>query len=133
MLKRLKPLLLTCLLLPALVFARSAPLVEPAPITVPAGLQTAAVEKAIRTGLLRREWTAQPISEGHMQATLVVRNKHTVKVDVAYDAQSIRFKYLSSANMNYELEDGVAEIHPNYMKWMDNVRRDIEISLLSAP
>lgn len=67
-----------------------------------------------------------------MQATLVVRNKHTVKVDVTYDAQSIRFKYLGSANMNYELEDDVAESHPNYMKWMDNVRRDIEMSLLSA-
>ncbi|WP_373976306.1 hypothetical protein NT239_05920 [Chitinibacter sp. SCUT-21] len=51
--------------------------------------------------------------------------KHVVTVAVEYDTKAYQIKYVDSINMNYEVIDGVAQIHPNYNRWVFNLNKEI--------
>ena len=109
--------------------AKAAELVDVDPLEVPAGMAQAKVAKAIKLALLGRRWSVGKEEPGYIEGTLNNR-KHMVKLAITYGRTEIKFKYLDSAEMNYREHDGTRYIHPNYYKWVNNVRSDISAELL---
>ena len=123
---------LTYLLLIPIAFmlmgARSAPLVDPDPIAVPAGLSAKDVSKAIRAGVARRGWVVSKDEGGKIDAVLNIRT-HTARIAIAYDPKTVKISYVSSTDLNYTEKDGARYIHRNYAKWIQNVVTDISQEL----
>lgn len=125
---------LTLLLIPFAVLlmgARGAPLVDPQPIAVPAGLTEKDVSKAIRTGVASRGWIVGKDDKGVIDATLNNR-EHQVVISIVYDAKQVKVNYVSSQNMNYSEKDGTRYIHKKYTQWAQNVVADINRELQVA-
>ncbi len=114
-----------------LLGARTGPLVDPAPITVPAGLSLKEVSRAIRTVIATRGWVVSIDEGGKIDAVLNLR-EHTAHIAIAYDTKEVRPTYVSSENLNYEEKKGVRYIHRNYLNWMNNVSTDITRALQVA-
>jgi hypothetical protein len=106
-------------------------LVDPPAISVPAGLDEKAVNKAIRLGVAQRGWVVSRQEPGFIEATLNLRS-HVAKVGITYDRSVISIRYLDSSNLDYAVKKGVARIHGNYLKWVNNLVRDITVQLQSA-
>jgi hypothetical protein len=118
-------------LVPILVLLIAAkPLVDPAPIEVPAGL-TEKAAKSIRLGVATRGWVVTQQEPGFMEATLHLRT-HVAKIGIKYDTRSIQINYLESQNLDFEVKKDVRYIHRNYLKWVDNVVNDIRVQLTVA-
>lgn len=120
------------LLISALVFmmgARQVPLVDPQPIAVPAGLKLEQVTKAIKAALVGRTWGITSEEAGHIVSTLNLR-EHMAKIDIAYDTQTIRIKYLDSGELMYADKKGQRVIHRNYLTWIQNLVNDIRRNLM---
>ena len=116
-----------------LMGARAAPLLEPDPIAVPAGLTVKDVSKAIRAGVVTRGWVVSKDENGKIDAVLNVR-EHTARINIAYDTKQVKVTYVSSDNLNYSEKNGVRVIHRNYNNWVHNVVADItrELQLASV-
>jgi len=114
-----------------LMGARTAPLVDPDPIAVPAGLSVKDVSKAIRSGIAQRGWVVSKDEGGKIDAVLNLR-EHTARIAIAYDAKQVRPAYVSSDNLLYQEKKGARYIHRNYVKWMQNVVTDISRALQVA-
>jgi hypothetical protein len=125
---RLKALLLLPV---ALLLMAATPLVDPAPIPVPAGLDAKAIATSIRLGGAQRGWLVTRQDPGAMELTLNIRT-HMAKVGVKYDTQSIQLTYLESTNLDYEEKKGNRYIHRNYPKWVNNLVNDITVQLALA-
>ena len=106
-------------------------LVDPQPISVPPGLSEKAVAKSIRLGVAQRGWVVSRQDPGYMEATLNIRS-HVAKVGITYDTKSIQIRYIDSTNLHYEVKKGVRRIHGNYLKWINNIVKDISVQLQSA-
>ena len=106
-------------------------LVDPPSIVVPPGLSEQTVAKSIRLGVAQRGWVVSRTDPGYMEATLNIR-KHVAKVGITYDASSIQIRYVDSTNLDFEVKKGVRRIHRNYLKWVDNIVRDISVQLQAA-
>jgi hypothetical protein len=120
------------LILPvALLLMAATPLVDPAPIPVPAGLDAKAVATSIRLGGAQRGWLVTRQDPGAMELTLNIRT-HMAKLGVKYDTQSIQLTYLESTNLDYEEKKGNRYIHRNYPKWVNNLVNDITMQLALA-
>lgn len=107
------------------------PLVDPPSIAVPAGLDSAAVRKAIRMGGLKRQWIMTREDPGKVELALTVR-KHVAKVQVLYDKKTIQISYLDSTNLDYRAKKGVPHIHSKYLKWVNNLVNDVSVELQAA-
>lgn len=55
---------------------------------------------------------------------------HSITVQVTHDKDSYEINYLKSTNMGYDPAAGT--IHPNYNRWVNNLRSDIDIGLMQA-
>lgn len=128
--------LLALLLVPIafmLMGATAIPLVDPAPVSVPAGLTVDQVTKAIKLGIASRPgWVITKEDKGQFEATLNVR-QHMLKVDIPYSATSFSIKYVDSQNLDYGDKKGVKVIHPKWVGWTRNLSSDIqrELSVLA--
>lgn len=84
----------------------------------------------VRTAIMRagasRGWRMNPQEEGHILATLEVR-EHMAQVDIHYDETSYDIVYRDSVNLKYDEEEGT--IHSNYNSWIDNLELDIHNNL----
>lgn len=119
------------LLVAALVFlmgARQVPLTDPEPIAVPAGLKSDQVGKAIKAALVGRTWAITSEDPGHIVSTLNLR-EHMAKIDIVYDVQTIRIKYLDSGELLYAEKKGQRMIHHNYLNWIQNLVNDMNRNL----
>jgi hypothetical protein len=88
------------------------------------------VAKALRQAAPVRGWRIEDGGPGKAVATLEVRGKHTIKVDISYTEKNISFKYKDSVNMKYASDDdGKPVIHPFYNKWVQNLLGDIRVEL----
>jgi hypothetical protein len=119
------------LLVSAVVFlmgARQVPLTDPEPIAVPAGLKIEQVAKAIKASLVGRTWAVTQEDPGHIVSTLHLR-EHMAKIDIAYDLQTIRIRYLDSGELMYAEKKGQRMIHRNYLAWIQNIVNDINRNL----
>ena len=119
------------LLVSALVFlmgARQVPLTDPEPIAVPAGMKIDQVTKAIKASLVGRTWAVASEEPGHIVSTLNLR-EHMAKIDIVYDVQTIRIKYLDSGELLYAEKKGQRMIHHNYLNWIQNLVTDMNRNL----
>ena len=115
------------LLVSALVFlmgARQVPLTDPEPVAVPAGMKIEQVTKAIKAALVGRAWAVTSEEPGHIVSTLNLR-EHMAKIDIVYDVQTIRIKYLDSGKLLYAQKEGQRMIHHNYLNWIQNLVNDM--------
>ncbi len=88
------------------------------------------VAKALRQAAPIRGWSIEEAGSGKAVATLDVRGKHSVKVDIGYTEKSLSFTYKDSTNMKYGLDDeGKPVIHPFYIKWVRTLLSDVRAEL----
>jgi len=111
-----------------LMGGRQVPLTDPEPIAVPAGLKIEQVAKAIKASLVGRTWAVTQDDPGHIVSTLNLR-EHMAKIDIAYDLQTIKIRYLDSGELMYAEKKGQRMIHRNYLNWIQNVVNDINRNL----
>lgn len=104
------------------------PLELPEPIVLPQYTDTAKVSKAILAALARRRWLAQSDTDRSITAQLDVRS-HMLLIRIDYSPREIRFAYLDSRGMDYEVDDGVPYIHSSFSRWMRNLVKDIQIEI----
>ncbi len=85
------------------------------------------VVQGIVAAMISRDWTvSQNEYDGKDVAQIVVRNRHTLIVDIAYDTKSYDITYASSQNLKYvDNGDGTATIHGNANRWISNLHQDI--------
>jgi len=88
------------------------------------------VKNAIISGGSRNRWVATVQSGNVVRLTYSART-HVAVVNVAYNTKTYSIRYADSTNLGYSPE-GAGVIHPNYNKWVSNLRRDIESALRSA-
>jgi hypothetical protein len=91
------------------------------------------VKQAIVTAAATNSWTiTKGPTENSVTATLVVRNKHTVIVNITYSKESFSVVYAGSINMKYQPNAGTGVIHPFYNKWsrdlVDTIQANLERS-----
>jgi len=83
------------------------------------------VQKAIIRAGTSLGWKMKSVSDGNIEATLLLRN-HMAKVDIRYNRKSYSITYKdSSETLKY---DGT-NIHPNYNGWIQNLDRNIQAEL----
>lgn len=107
-----------------LVHARSAPLVDPDPVAIPASLSQEQVIKDIKRALIGRGWSVTTEQPGEIQSTLNLRD-HVARIKVSYDAQQVRLAYMDSSNLDYKLKRGKPVIHGNYLGWIGFLINDL--------
>jgi hypothetical protein len=118
--------LLLCV--PSLSFgAREEPIYD-ATIRVPAAVKMEDVARAIKSGLVAREWTVQREENGVIEAKLFVRS-HTADIRIPFDKEYVNFQYVSSTNLLFDEKHGIKYIHRNYNKWIKLLERDITSKL----
>jgi len=117
--------------------ALSANLNDPAPSLWGCELSQEQVLQGITAALIGRAWSVtENDGQGNLVAQVIVRAKHTLIVDIAYDDQSFDINYKDSVNLEYRIRrNGTAVIHRNANSWMNNIRVDIaaQLSALCAP
>ncbi len=107
-----------------LMGGRQVPLTDPAPVAVPAGLTTEKVAKAIKAALAGRTWAVTSEEPGHIVSTLNLR-EHMAKIDIVYDLQTVKIRYLDSGELMYAEKKGTRMIHRNYLSWIQNLINDM--------
>jgi len=114
------------------VQARSAPLIDPDPVAVPANVGAEKVAKDIKRALAGRGWSVTAEQPGQIDSTLNLRS-HVARIRVTYDAQQVRFAYVDSRDLDYKLKHGKPYIHRNYLGWIGYLVSDLSTNLqLSA-
>ncbi len=108
-------------------------LVDPEPVSVPAGVALKDVAKAIKVGIVRRGWVVTREENGQIEAVLNTRS-HMAKVNIPYSTKEVAIHYAGSDNLDYQEKNGVKYIHGNYIKWAKNMQSDIqrELQLLTV-
>lgn len=106
--------------------------IENEPIAAGSGksLTLEEVGSALRQAGRIQGWSIDVVAPGTAMGTLVVRNKHTIKVDIRFTDKALSIKYKDSINMKYGTNsDGQPVIHPYYMTWIQNLLQDLRIEL----
>lgn len=89
------------------------------------------VRKAIMRACTLLTWVPKEKDKNTIRATILVRNKHTVVVDIPYTAKSYSIKYVNSVNMDAKPN---GTIHKNYNNWVirlaDTINRELALSNL---
>lgn len=120
---------LACLLLLALCGTglggcRTAPMVEPAPIFSPLGVEKNRV--AIYRGMLTHRWEAVSEEPGRVVAKLGKSGAHYAEVEIVYDDRTITIRYHGSEGLGCQpAADSCGEIHRAYNRWVSQLAKDI--------
>jgi hypothetical protein len=93
-------------------------------------LQLEQVKQAIQSAAAAKTWSIAFQSDGKLLATLHVRGKHTIVVEIAYAADKYSLQYRDSTNMKFGELEGTKVIHPFYNKWVQELKEAIRIELL---
>lgn len=116
---------------PGQVQARSAALIDPDPIAIPAGVDSAKVAKDIKRTLMGRGWSVTNEQPGQIDSTLNLRS-HVARIRVTYDAKHVRLAYVDSTDLDYKLKGGKPYIHKNYLGWIGYLTADLSKNLQSS-
>ena len=134
-LRNLSFLVAASLAAPGVHAARAAPIQNyenlPAASTSGKPLTADQVKKAIISGAATRQWVAS-LQPGNIVRLTYTARDHSAVVDVAYSENSYSIRYADSTNLNYSQDGGKAVIHPNYNKWINNLRQAIDVALRGA-
>ena len=86
------------------------------------------IKQTIMRAATAANWTATSSADGQVAATLIVRGKHTLNVEIPYTAEHYTVRYKDSVNLNYGTnEEGVTVIHPNANRWMEQLKEAIRV------
>jgi hypothetical protein len=100
------------------------------------------VADAINAAATAKNWTTTSIGNDKLLATLVVRHKHTIVVEITYAPDKYSVAYKDSVNMKYGIAGaqfdgfkqtspgGYPEIHPFYNDWVKELIDTIQVELL---
>jgi len=88
------------------------------------------VKNAIISGGARGRWSASVQSGNVVRLTYSPRS-HSASVDVTYTAKTYSIRYANSVNLSYAADGATGTIHPNYNKWVSNLRQAIDVALRS--
>ena len=94
-------------------------------ISVSKSLTQAQVRTAIFAACPMTGWTPRDISSNIVEASLTVRGRHHVVVEIEYSTSMYKINHKSTVNLDEK--DG--SIHPNYNKWVNTLRQNIDRSL----
>lgn len=103
--------------------ARTAPVVTPE-TAISSSLSVNKVKQAIFDAGLKRDWIMHEVSPGIIDGKLISRG-HSVNVRITYSTKSYKINYVNSQNL---LASG-GKIHKNYNRWVNNLDKDIQLSL----
>lgn len=138
---------------PGLAQRLAVPIVDHPDVAVATGsgkrLQAEQVKAAILAAAKEKGWGLAFEPSGKVLATLVVRNKHTVMVEIAYSAEKYSLTYRDSINMKYspgsdrtpyDLSSSMRGyrqpagpvIHPFYNDWVRELKDAIRLELLKV-
>ena len=68
-------------------------------------------------------------ANGEIRFVLTQARRHVFRVAIPYDENGFQVKYVSSsAGLQYRISDGERQIHPNYMKWVDGLVKEIKMA-----
>jgi hypothetical protein len=93
------------------------------------------IQQAVIRAAMQHQWTTTPTGDNKLIATLDVRGKHSVAVDISWTADTYTIRYRSSVNMSFAEDSKGAGpqagpvIHPFYNKWVGNLRDGINREL----
>jgi hypothetical protein len=79
------------------------------------------VRQAIVKAAGEKDWALAKQAEDRFVATRVIKGKHTIVTTISFSAEKYSVKYESSENMNYQVNNGKALIHPNYNVWAQDL------------
>lgn len=122
----LQPLLLLLALLLSCgqAHAGRAEIVDPPPVSIPAGLSQEQVVKDIRRALIGRGWSVKAEQPGEIDSELHLR-EHVASIKLAYDASEVRLSFVDSRNLDYKEKGGKRYIHSNYLGWIGYLVQDL--------
>ena len=107
---------------------RDAPLVDPAPLAIPAGVDEQVVLKTVRKTLNTRGWAVTEEHPGEIKSVLRDGDR-SVRIDLSWSQGQLVLKYIDSQNLKYHLDEGTPYIHKNYLDWIDDLTRDLGAAL----
>jgi hypothetical protein len=126
-------LAITLLALPLLAAAQSEyrdtrlqPIADPLRVQFPASEPPRSDEvmrATIRTAAAAKAWRVESDTPGRMELSLVVRDKHTARVEVVYFTSGYMIRYLDSTNLLYDAN--ARAIHANYNAWVKQLAQAI--------
>jgi hypothetical protein len=111
-------------------------------------LQLEQVKQSIQAAAGAKAWSIAFQADGKLLATLNVRNKHVIVVEIAYSADKYSLRYKDSTNMKFgeasepqaaglsglspsrPIGPGTKVIHPYYNKWVAELKDAIRVELL---
>lgn len=113
-------------LLLTLVGCKTSPIlnISDTPIEISSKHSSKDVKKIILKSGAALNWKMKSLKEGHIVATLYIRN-HVAVVDIEFTKNSYSINYKSGQNLKY---DGV-NIHKNYNRWIQNLNQLIQRNL----
>ncbi len=89
---------------------------------LPAGATIAQVDQAVLTALSTRGWTITARAPGSVDAQYA-RRDFSATIRVTYTAEAFSVAYVTSEGLSYDAASG--KIHPNYNRWVNNLRVDV--------
>jgi len=95
-------------------------------------LHAAQVRQAIQAAAGAKGWSIAQQAGDKLLATLDVRGKHMIMVEIDYAADKYSLHYKDSSNMKYGERNGQPVIHPYYNKWVRELKDAIRLELLKA-
>jgi len=122
---------LAAALLPAPAARAGVPLQLPEPVVLARAVDVDKVRDAILVSAARRKW----ITESDVGDAFVVRlnvRRHVLRLRVEYEPRKVRFVYVDSENLDYEIEDGVPTIHRKVNQWVEALSLEIQRELQLA-
>lgn len=102
------------------------------------GVSVEDVKNAILTACETRGWGIVDQTDGNIEATITVRDKHSATISISYSAAHVKIDYKDSVNLRYgqyrdlekEEEDvRIPKIHYNYNRWVEYLILDIRTAL----
>lgn len=84
-------------------------------------------EKAIVRAGTYRNWEMKPIGPGQLEAKNVIRNKHTVHLDIVFNTETFSIKHKGSTNLEWNAT--AQTIHPSYNTWVRLLEADIKAEI----
>ncbi len=85
------------------------------------------IAKAIRMGANSKGWRTSRVKNNLMEASIIVRSKYFVAVNIRYNTYGYKITYKNSRNLKYNPKNNT--IHPSYNKWVGLLERNINFEL----
>ncbi len=104
---------------------------EEFPVTTGTGKPVAVdkMREAITAAGVRRGWVFKDGGPGKLLAPYGRRGDQEATVEIAYPAENVAIKYVSSNGLREASVGGHQEIHRNYNRWVRSLKDDIRAEL----